>query len=474
MTTRIVIDPVTRIEGHAKISIFLDATGRVTHAQFHVTEFRAFEAFCVGRAFGELPGITSRICGICPVSHMLASAKAGDALLGMPIPPTAVLVRRLINLAQLVQSHALSFFYLNAPDLVLGMDSDPARRNIFGLIAAEPALAHNGIRLRQFGQTIIEALGGRRIHPTCAVPGGVRASLDVDGRAAIRAALPEMLTIARDALDRLQALFDLHATEVRVFGDFPSMFLALVGPDGTWEHYDGRLRLIDHTGAALVEDLNPDEYRTILGEAIEPWSYMKFAYYVPHGYPAGMYRVGPLARLNVCRQMGTPEADAALQALRERAGATLTGSFFAHAARLIEVIAALERIAQIIDDPLLDDPCVRNDATSVLHPRGVGVSEAPRGTLFHDYSVDKSGQITQVNLLIATGQNNLALNQTITQIAQHYIQGTTIPEGMLNRVEAGVRAYDPCLSCATHTAGRMPLLVQLHAADGTMLDEVRR
>jgi NAD-reducing hydrogenase large subunit len=470
---RIVIDPVTRIEGHAKISIYLDEAGQVQDARFHVTEFRAFEAFCVGRPLWEMPGITARICGICPVSHLLASAKAGDAILAVATPPAAVLLRRLMNLGQIVQSHALSFFHLSAPDLLLGLDSDPAQRNVFGLIAAEPELARNGIRLRQFGQTIIERLGGRKIHPSWAVPGGVRGGLAAAAREELHAQLPEMLAIIHDALGRFTDLLDRYREEAAVFGAFPSLFLGLVGADGAWEHHDGRLRVVDQDGGVLVDDLDPAEYRTVIGEAVEPWSYMKFAYYRPLGYPHGMYRVGPLARLNVCSQIGTPLADAELRMFRERGGGTVNGSFFAHYARLIEILAALERIALILDDPLLEETRLRAEA-GVNRLNGVGVSEAPRGTLFHEYTVDPNGLIAQVNLLIATGQNNLALNRTVTQIARHYIRGPEIPEGMLNRVEAGVRAYDPCLSCATHAAGQMPLQIQLIGADGLLLDEVMR
>lgn len=471
--TRIVIDPVTRIEGHAKISIFLDDDGEVRDAQFHVTEFRAFEAFCVGRPVWEMPGITARICGICPVSHLLASAKAGDAILAVDVPVAAVALRRLMNLGQLVQSHALSFFHLSAPDLLLGLDSNPAQRNIFGLIAAEPELARNGIRLRQFGQTLIEQLGGRKIHPSWATPGGVRGGLDRAERAAVRAQLPEMIAIARDALNRFSDLLDQYHEEATLFGAFPSRFLALVGADGAWEHHDGLLRMVDYDGTVLVEGLDPAQYRTIIGEAVEPWSYMKFAYYKPMGYPDGIYRVGPLARLNVCTHIGTPLADAALSAFRERGGGTVNASFFAHYARLIEILAALERIDLLLADPVLDETRLRAEAgINCLH--GVGVSEAPRGTLFHDYTVDPNGLITAVNLVIATGQNNLALNRTVAQIARRYIHGAQIPEGMLNRVEAGVRAYDPCLSCATHAVGAMPLHVQLIGADGAILNEVTR
>jgi NAD-reducing hydrogenase large subunit len=330
MPQRIVIDPVTRIEGHAKITIHLDDTGAVSEARFHVTEFRGFEQFCVGRPLWEMAGITSRICGICPVSHLLASAKAGDAILAVTIPPAAEKLRRMMNLAQIIQSHALSFFHLSAPDLLLGMESDPAARNLFGLLAADPELARGGIRLRQFGQEVIEHLGGRKIHPAWAVPGGVRAPLAETGRAAIRERVPEARALALDALGRFGRMLEQHREEAAVFGNFPTLFLGLVGPDGAWEHYDGMLRFVDSTGAIVADGIAPSHYREWIGEAVEPWSYLKFPFFRPHGYPAGTYRVGPLARLNICSQIGTPLADAELRTFRDHANGAVTSSFFYH------------------------------------------------------------------------------------------------------------------------------------------------
>lgn len=472
MPQRIVIDPVTRIEGHAKISIYLDAAGAVRDARFHVTEFRGFERFCVGRPFWEMPAITARICGICPVSHILASAKAGDAILAVSIPPAAEKLRRLMNLAQIVQSHALSFFHLSGPDLLLGFDSDPAKRNILGLIEAEPEFARKGLRLRQLGQEIIEHLGGRKIHPAWAVPGGVRAGLPDPARAAIAAALPEALATAREALGRLKGLLPRHAEEVVSFGTFPSLFMGLVADDGTWEHHGGRLRVIDHQGHILADRVPPDGYADVVGEAGEEWSYLKFPYFRPMGYPDGIYRVGPLARLNLCRSAGTPLADAELVEMRHRAGgAPITASFYYHYARLVEILAALERIALLLDDPDLAATTLRADAGVNRH-EAVGVSEAPRGTLFHHYRVDEHGLITYVNLIIATGQNNLAINRTVAQIAARYLRGDRLDEGLLNRVEAGVRAYDPCLSCSTHIAGGLALRVALIGPDGAVIDRI--
>lgn len=470
----IVIDPITRIEGHAKISIFLDDAGEVSNARFHVVEFRGFEKFCEGRPMFEMAGITARICGICPVSHLLAAAKTGDKILAVQVPPAGEKLRRMMNLAQLTQSHALSFFHLSSPDFLLGWDSDPATRNVFGLIAADPDLARAGIRLRQFGQQIIEWLGARKIHSAWAVPGGVRSPLSEEGRAWIKDRLPESRQTAENALVLFKQLLDRFETEVQTFGKFPSLFMSLVAANGNWEHYGGHLRFVDSDGNIVADNLSEDNYQDFIGEAVETWSYLKFPYYKPLGYPEGIYRVGPLARLNVCERIGTPDADRELQEFRQRAGGRVaTSSFFYHYARLIEILACIEAIEQLVDDPDIVSSRVRSTG-GINQLEGVGVSEAPRGTLFHHYKVDENGSIEKVNLIIATGQNNQAMNQTITQIAKHYVRGNEIPEGMLNRVEAGIRAYDPCLSCSTHATGKMPLHVQLIGSDRSVLNEVFR
>jgi len=478
----ITIDPVTRIEGHAKITLHLDDAGRIADARFHVVEYRGFETFCEGRPFTEMAGITARICGICPVSHLLAAAKTGDKLLAVQPPPAARKLRRLLNLAQLTQSHALSFFHLSSPDFLLGWESDPARRNVFGLMAADPDLARAGIRLRQFGQQLIEQLAGRKIHSAWAVPGGVRKPMTAATAAWIRERLPEaMATVAR-ALELYKALLDGPLQrEQRSFGDFPSLFMGLVAPDGGWECIEGAIRFIDSTGQIVADGLSEDDYASVLGEAVESWSYLKFPYYKPLGYPGGMYRVGPLARLNVCAHIGTAWADRELAEFRARSGTPgsggriVTSSFAYHHARLVEIVACLEAIGQLVEDPELQSPHVRSHA-GLNATEAVGVSEAPRGTLFHHYRVDDDGLITRVNLIIATGQNNLAMNRTVAQIAREFIPepvaaGAEIPEPLLNRVEAGIRCFDPCLSCSTHAAGQMPLRMALVDAGGRVLAE---
>jgi NAD-reducing hydrogenase large subunit len=472
MTKRIIIDPVTRIEGHAKITIYLDDRDQVTDARFHVTEFRGFERFCQGRPFWEMAGLSARICGICPVSHLLASAKAGDRILAVTIPRAAVKLRRLMNLAQFIQSHALSFFHLSAPDLLLGWDAAPAKRNVFGLMDSHAELARGGIRLRQFGQEIIEALGGRKIHPAWSVPGGVREPLPADACDRFRARLPEALSVTRTALDFFKRFLDAHAEEAHVFGNFPSLFLGLVTPEGDWANYDGVLRIIDAAGT-IVAECDPVEFERYIGEHVEKDSFLKSPYFKPLGYPSGVYRVGPLARLNLCRRFGVPQADAELTEFRQRAVGVAHSSFFFHYARLLEILACIEFLERLLPDPDLQATELRAEA-GVNRLEGIGVSEAPRGTLFHHYHVDRDGLLTKVNLVIATGQNILAMNRTVTQIAKHYVKGPRIEEPILNRVEAGIRAFDPCLSCSTHAVGQMPLHVELRRADGALLQELRR
>ncbi|MCB0005279.1 MAG: Ni/Fe hydrogenase subunit alpha [Anaerolineales bacterium] len=477
MSQTVTIDPVTRIEGHAKITIHLDDKGLVDDARFHVTEFRGFEKFCEGRSFSEMPGITARICGICPVSHLMASAKAGDAILLTRIPETAAKLRRLMNWGQLTQSHALSFFHLSAPDLLLGMESDPGARHVVGLIQKYPDVARAGIRLRQFGQDIIRMLGGKSVHPAWTVPGGVREPMQAADREEIERRLPEAFDTIYLALNLLKDSFAKFDQEVQTYGDFPSLFMGLVTADGGLEHYDGFLRVVDSTGRILVDKLPPHRFREIIGEAVEPWSYLKFPYYKPLGYEngAGMYRVGPLARLNVCDFAGTPRAEREMREFRNlgHQGKPVSSSFHYHYARLIEILFSLEKIEETVQDPTILNTNVRGHA-GVNQTVGIGVSEAPRGTLFHEYEVDEHGILQKVNLIIATGQNNLAMNRTVQQIAQAYVGDGGLREGILNRIEHGIRTYDPCLSCSTHAVGQMPLQVRLLAADGSLLDEVTR
>ena len=468
---KITIQHVTRIEGHAKITIKLDDAGQVVDTQFHVTQIRGFEKFVEGRPYYEMPSITSRICGICPVSHLLASSKACDAIMAVRIPNTAAKLRELLHCAQFVQSHALSFFHLSAPDLLLGMDSDPAKRNLVGLLEENPDVLHDGIALRKFGQQLIERLGKERIHPSWSVPGGVNAQFDPHAREKTIAELPAAMAIVKRTLALWKTTLDDFPNEIESFGNFPTMYCGLVGPDGSLRLYDGNLRFVGPDGSVVADQVKPDDYATYIGEATLPYSYMKAPYYKPAGYPDGIYRVGPLARLNVVDRCGTPEADTELEEYRHRLGRIVQSGFHYHYARLIEALYALERMRELLDDPAILGTKVRAHA-GVNNLEGTGVIEAPRGTLIHHYKVDDNGAITWANLIVATGHNNLAISRGILQVAKRFVDGNRIQEGALNRVSAVIRAYDPCLSCASHAMGVVPMVLQLLGPDGQLLDEV--
>ena len=468
---KITIQHVTRIEGHAKITIKLDDAGQVVDTQFHVTQIRGFEKFVEGRPYYEMPSITSRICGICPVSHLLASSKACDAIMAVRIPNTAAKLRELLHCAQFVQSHALSFFHLSAPDLLLGMDSDPAKRNLVGLLEENPDVLHDGIALRKFGQQVIERLGKERIHPSWSVPGGVNAQFDPHAREKTIAELPAAMAIVKRTLALWKTTLDDFPNEIESFANFPTMYCGLVGPDGSLRLYDGNLRFVGPDGSVVADQVKPDDYATYIGEATLPYSYMKAPYYKPAGYPDGIYRVGPLARLNVVDRCGTPEADTELEEYRHRLGRIVQSGFHYHYARLIEALYALERMRELLDDPAILGTKVRAHA-GVNNLEGTGVIEAPRGTLIHHYKVDDNGAITWANLIVATGHNNLAISRGILQVAKRFVDGNRIQEGALNRVSAVIRAYDPCLSCASHAMGVVPMVLQLLGPDGQLLDEV--
>jgi NAD-reducing hydrogenase large subunit len=473
MSQTITIDPVTRLEGHGKITIQLNGQGEVEDAHFHVTQVRGFEKFSEGRPFYEMPSLMARICGICPVSHLIASAKACEAIMSVQIPHTAAQLRRMLNLAQMVQSHALSLFYLSAPDLLLGMESDPVKRNVFGVVAAKPELGMAGIGLRRFGQHIIELLGNKRIHPGWVVPGGVTEPLAAAKRDEILAMLPDAYANIALALKWYKQIASSFKPEIDVFANFPSLYMGLVNEDDSIEFTDGTLRLIDAKGAVVEDGITASRFTEVIGEAVENYSYTKFAYYKPLGYPEGSYRVGPLARLNIVKSMGTPRAEQELAEFKQLAAGPVESAFYYHHARLIEVLYGIEKIEEILTDPQILDKHVRATA-GVNRLEGAGQAEAPRGTLNHHYKVDEDGKITWANLVIATGQNNNAMNKGVLQAAKHYVKGGKFTEGILNHVEAVVRAFDPCLSCSTHAFGQMPLALTLLSADGEVVDQVIR
>jgi NAD-reducing hydrogenase large subunit len=473
MTQTITIDPVTRLEGHGKITIMLNDQGQVADAHFHVTQVRGFEKFSEGRPFYEMPALMARICGICPVSHLIASAKACEAIMAVRIPHTAAQLRRMLNLAQMVQSHALSFFHLSSPDLLLGMESDPTKRHIFGVAAVRPDLGLAGIGLRRFGQHIIELLGNKRIHPGWVVPGGVTEPLSAAHRDEILAMLPEAYTNIALALTAYKQIADSFKQEIEVFANFPTNYLGLINEDESIEFTDGALRLIDPAGKIIEDHITADRFSQVIGEAVEDYTYTKFVYYKPLGYPDGSYRVGPLPRLNIVKSMGTPKADKELALFKQISSGMVESSFHYHHARLVEALYGIEMIERILTDPLILDKHVRATA-GVNRLEGAGQIEAPRGTLFHNYKVDEDGKITWANLVVATGHNNNAMNRGVLQSARSYVRDGKFTEGALNRVEAVIRTFDPCLSCSTHAFGQMPLAMTLVNADGKVVDQLIR
>ena len=473
MSQTITIDPVTRLEGHGKITIQLDGKGQVEDAHFHVTQVRGFERFSEGRPFYEMPSLMARICGICPVSHLLASAKACEAIMSVRIPHTAAQLRRMLNMAQLVQSHALSFFHLSSPDLLLGMEADPKIRNIFGVIAAKPELGRAGIGLRRFGQHIIELLSGKRIHTGWVVPGGGTEPLTSAKRDEILAMLPEAYVNIGLALAAYKQIADRFQQEIEVFANFSSNYLGLINEDESIEFTDGLLRLINPQGKIIEDGISATRFTEAIGAAVEPYSYTKFVYYKPLGYPGGSYRVGPLARLNIVKSMGTPQAEKEFAEFKQLAKGPVESSFYYHHARLVEALYGIEMIERLLADPRILDTHVRATA-GVNRLEGAGQIEAPRGTLNHHYKVDENGKITWANLIVATGHNNNAMNKGVLQAAKAYVKNGKFTEGALNRIEAVIRTFDPCLSCSTHAFGQMPLLLSLVNSDGEVVDRLVR
>jgi NAD-reducing hydrogenase large subunit len=468
---RITIEPVSRIEGHAKITIQLGDDGKVADTTFQVTQVRGFEKFTEGRPFYEMPGITSRICGICPISHQLASSKACDAIMAVRIPRAAQLLREIIHCAQVVQSHALSFFYLSAPDLLLGMDADPAIRNVAGLIEANPELARAGIDLRKFGLQVIEGLAIERVHPSWIVPGGVKSPMNLQARDRFLGAIPAAMSTAEKTLGIFKGVLDSFTEEIANFGSTPTMYAGLVDRAGSIQLYDGLLRFRAADGSIVQEGVAAEDYHQFIGEASISDSYLKAPFYKPQGWPQGIYRVGPLGRVNTAESMGTPRADAELTEFRQRFGRVAHSSFLYHYARLMEILYALERMQVLLQEPDALGIQVRAEA-GVNSLEGVGMIEAPRGTLIHHYKVDEHGAIRWANLIVATGHNNRAISDGVRQVSEHFIKGDRLQEGMLNRVSALVRAYDPCLSCSTHAIGVPALEISLVDSKGTLLDRL--
>ena len=467
---RIAIDPVSRVEGHGKVTILLDEDNKVHQVRLHIVEFRGFERFIQGRPYWEVPVMVQRLCGICPVSHHLAASKALDLVVGAArVTPTADKMRRLMHYGQILQSHALHFFHLSSPDLLFGFGSELGRRNIVGVAQQYPDIAKKGILLRKFGQEVIRLTAGKRVHGTGAVPGGVNRALSADERKLLLADAYQMIAWSRDAVRIIKELHQQDRALYDHFGTVRSSFMGLVAPDGSLDLYHGVLRARDADGRILFDQVDYQTYDRLITEEVKPWSYMKFPYFTSMGPEAGWYKVGPLARVQNCDSIPTPFAEHERRELVAYAGGKpLHGSLAFHWARMIEMLFAAETIKDLLHD---DDLSGTELMTSGERRReGVGVIEAPRGTLFHHYQVGDDDLVTMANLIVSTTNNNQAINTAVREVAKQYLHGQEITEGLLNHIEVAIRAFDPCLSCATHALGQMPLEVTLVDAEGTELD----
>ncbi|HOP27395.1 MAG TPA: Ni/Fe hydrogenase subunit alpha [Candidatus Sabulitectum sp.] len=458
---KVVIEPVTRVEGHGKVTIHLDEAGQVTQARLHIVEFRGFERFIQGRPYWEVPVTVQRLCGICPVSHHLAAAKAMDVIVGADrLTPTAEKMRRLMHYGQTYQSHALHFFHLVSPDLLFGFDADPAVRNVIGVIKKYPELAVQGVMMRKYGQEIIKVTAGKKIHGTGAIPGGINKNLTIAERDSLLKDIDQQIEWSRGALKIAKDYTVDHLENLSDFGSFDSNHLSLIRDDGAMDLYHGGIRMIDSEGNKVVDHFDYQNYHHIIAEEVRDWSYMKFPFLKELGTEKGWYRVGPLARVNTADFIDTPEAEAARKEfMAVTSGKPNNISMAYHWARMIEVLHSAEKIRDLLNDDDLqgEDLVVKGER----RPEGVGLIEAPRGTLFHHYRVNENDQVTMCNLIVSTTSNNVPMNLAVEGVAKKYLSGTEITEGLLNHVEVAIRAYDPCLSCATHALGKMPLTVSV-------------
>ena len=473
-TRRIAIDPITRVEGHGKITLLLDADNHIHEARFHIVEFRGFEKFIQGRPYWEVPFLVQRLCGICPVSHQLAAAKAVDQLVGIDeLTPAATKLRRLLHFGQILQSHALHFFHLSSPDFLFGFGSDPLQRNIIKVLEKYPEIALKGVKLRKYGQQIIQVITGKRIHGTGTVPGGMNKPLTVAERDTLLANIHDILEWSQDALALNEHIHLAHPAH-HEFGTLHSNFLTMIGAEGELEFYHGGLRAYYADGTVIFDQFDYRDYQRILQEEVRSWSYMKFPYFSALGIEQGWYRVGPLARINNCDSISTALAEAARQRFKVFGQNGLVHNTLAyHWARMIELLHCAESIQQLLQDAEITSTELmveKNEPRS----EGIGVIEAPRGTLFHHYQINEEGLITKANLIVSTTSNNQAMNESIRVVANQYLEGKEITEALLNHLEVAVRAYDPCLSCATHALGKMPLQVELQDNTGTLVDRLTK
>jgi len=482
MSQKITIEPVTRVEGHGKVTIHLDDKNQVAQSRFHIVEFRGFERFVQGRPYWEAPVLVQRLCGICPVSHHLAAAKALDVIVGAGtgegLTPTGEKMRRLMHYGQIFQSHALHFFHLVSPDLLFGIDADPAIRNVIGVALEHKDLAVQGVMMRKYGQEIIRATAGKKIHGTGAIPGGINKHLSPEDKESFLNGpdplnINKMLDWSVGVLEFFKDYYLKNKDFIDSFATFPSNHLSLVRKDGALDLYHGVLRAVDAEGNKVLDDVDYQEYENYIEEEVRSWSYMKFPYIKSLGKEKGWYRVGPLARLNTCEFIPTPLAQAEFEEYKALTnGKPNNNCLHYHYARLIELLHSAEMMKELLNDPDLmeGELVVKGTKTN----RGVGLLEAPRGTLFHHYEINEDDQIVKANLIVSTTNNNEPMNQSVNYVAHSWMDGKAeITEPMMNAVEVAIRAYDPCLSCATHALGQMPLEISLYDAADQLIDRKR-
>jgi NAD-reducing hydrogenase large subunit len=471
---RIVIEPLTRVEGHGKVTLLQDEQNRIKQARLHVVEFRGFEKFIQGRPYWELPVVVQRLCGICPVSHHLVAAKATDMLVGASqLTPTAEKIRRLMHYGQTLQSHALHFFHLCSPDLLFGFDDEVSHRNIIGVIADHPDLAKQGVLLRKYGQEVIRLTAGKRVHGTGAIPGGVNKSLDREEVGYLKQDIEQVLQWTQGAVELVKKVIREQYDYHMAFARFEANCMSLVGDNGVFDIYHGGLRARDNQGETIFDHVDYTRYNDYIKEGVKNWSYMKFPFIQSQGEDKGWYRVGPLARVNNCDTFSTPLAEAQRQEFMQAGGNKPVQSTLAyHWARMIELLHCAEAIRDLLEDPDImgQDLRIRGDISNL----GIGVIEAPRGTLFHHYEIDEDSLVTKANLIVSTTHNNQAMNEAIREVASNYLDGNTLTEPLLNQIEVAIRAYDPCLSCATHAMGKMPLEITLVNGEGTVVDRIEK
>ena len=470
---RVVIDPVSRVEGHGKVTILLDENNQVQQVRLHIVEFRGFEKFVEGRPYWEVPVMVQRLCGICPVSHNLAASKALDVIVGArQLPPAAEKIRRLMHYGQILQSHALHMYYLCSPDLLFGFDSDVALRNIVGVVKQYPDTAKHGILLRKYGQEVIRITSGKRIHGTGAIPGGMNKSISIEERDFLKKDIDDIVTWGVASVRMVQQIHCQNPALYDHFGAFRSGMMSLTGQGGGLDLYDGTLRVRNDQGEMLFDGVDDQQYQSLIQEEVKPWTYMKFPFLKSIGNENGWYRVGPLSRIQNCDFIPTPLAEQARKEFIAYSDGPMHAPLGYHWTRMIEVLHAAEVIRDLLNDPDIMGSDLVAKGTRIHE--GVGVIEAPRGTLIHHYQVDDNDLVTMCNLIVSTTHNNQAMNEAIRAVARQYLNGNEITEGLLNHIEVAIRAFDPCLSCATHAIGKMPLLAELVDVEGKLVHSLVR